>query len=49
MKKIYKNITDIDNGGLIEQAKDGTLFLDEINSMPVELQVKLLRVIQERS
>lgn len=34
--------------GLIEQAGQGTLYLDELNSMPIALQVKLLRVIQER-
>ena len=34
--------------GKFEQANGGTIFLDEIGDMPVEMQVKLLRVIQER-
>ncbi|MDO4799128.1 MAG: sigma 54-interacting transcriptional regulator [Bacillota bacterium] len=36
----------IDRPGLFELADHGTLFLDEINSMPIELQAKLLRVLQ---
>lgn len=37
----------IDRAGLFEQADGGTLLLDEINTMPYELQGKLLRVLQE--
>ncbi len=34
--------------GLFETANNGTLFLDEIGSMPIEMQVKLLRAIEEK-
>lgn len=39
----------IERPGLFEQANKGTLLLDELNSMPLGLQAKLLRVLQEGS
>jgi len=38
-----------DKQGLIQAAEGGTLFLDEIADLPLHMQVKLLRVIQEKS
>ncbi len=35
--------------GLMEVADDGILFLDEISSMPLDIQAKLLRVLEERA
>jgi DNA-binding NtrC family response regulator len=37
-----------DKKGLVEEANAGTLFLDEIGEMPIELQAKLLRVLETK-
>ncbi|OGU76048.1 MAG: hypothetical protein A2W11_06280 [Ignavibacteria bacterium RBG_16_35_7] len=36
-----------DRKGLLEEANGGTLFMDEINNLPVDMQSKLLRVLQD--
>ena len=38
----------IEKPGLFEQANCGTIFLDELDSMPLNLQAKVLRVVQEK-
>ena len=40
---------DREKTGLLELAESGTLFLDEISEMPLDLQAKLLRVLQEKT
>ena len=38
-----------DKQGLFQQANGGTLFLDEVADLPLAMQVKLLRAIQEKT
>lgn len=40
---------DRDKTGLLELAASGTIFLDEISEMPLDLQAKLLRIVQEKT
>ena len=39
----------VDKAGLFEVANGGTIFLDEIGELPLQVQVKLLRVLQDKS
>lgn len=44
----FTGATKKGKAGLFEAANNGTIFLDEIGEMPLQLQVKLLRILQER-
>ncbi|MCQ2011195.1 sigma 54-interacting transcriptional regulator [Sporolactobacillus sp. STSJ-5] len=46
-KGAFSGANPLGSKGKFELAKDGTLFLDEIAELPLEMQVKLLRVLQE--
>lgn len=46
VKGVFTGATD--RKGLFEEADGGTLFLDEINSMPINLQSKLLRALEDK-
>ncbi len=47
-KGAFTNASNTGHIGLLESANGGTVFLDEIGDIPLELQVKLLRVIENR-
>ena len=45
---LFRNVVHEDRDGFFQAAQGGTLFLDEIGDLPLLMQTKLLRVIQER-
>lgn len=47
-KGAFTGANQAGNKGKIELAENGTLFLDEIGEMPLDMQVKFLRVLQEK-
>lgn len=47
-KGAFTGASEKGKAGLFELANEGTLFLDEISTLPMQLQVKILRAIQER-
>lgn len=47
-KGAFSGASDKGKKGFFELAQNGTLFLDEIGELPIELQVKILRAIQEK-
>lgn len=47
-KGAYTGASSSGKAGIFEIANDGTVFLDEISSLPLSIQAKILRVLQER-